>query len=267
MELFPESSKITEFEHSPAAPEYLDAIQKIIGLIKAEECEKVVLSRVKRVDLNEIRVKEALARLKFDNPNALIYLVHHPDAGTWFGATPETLVKKEKGQLSTMSLAGTKHETNKSDWSEKEKEEQLIVTDFILDRLAKAGCTDIETTGPNTIQAGQLNHLCSEINFKSENIQTVISSLHPTPAICGSPYEKSRKVISELEDESRAYYCGYLGPISNKDDLHLFVNLRCAQILDDHLRLHVGGGITANSNPEDEWNETEHKAQTLLRVL
>jgi len=267
MELFPASSEITEFEHEQPDSEYLDSIEKIIEQIKAGECEKVVLSRVKRIHIEKIRVKEVLARLKFDNPNALIYLVHHPKVGTWFGATPETLLKRDKGQLSTMSLAATKHKSDKTAWNKKEQEEQQIVTDFILKRLEKAGASNVNSTGPNTILAGQLGHLCTDINFESNDIQTVVDQLHPTPAICGLPYEKARNMISDLEIESRAYYCGYLGPISNKGDLHLFVNLRCAQVLDDHLRMHVGGGITANSNPEEEWNETELKAQTLLRVL
>ena len=267
MELFPESSKITEFEYAQPDSEYLDSIEKIIEQIKAGESQKVVLSRVKRIHIEKIRVKEILARLKFDNPNALIYLAHHPQVGTWFGATPETLLKKEKGQLSTMSLAATKHKSDERTWNKKEQEEQQIVTDFILKRLEKAKASNITSSAPKTILAGQLSHLCTDINFESDDIQTVLDQLHPTPAICGSPYEKARNMIADLEIESRGYYCGYLGPISIKGDLHLFVNLRCAQVLDDHLRIHVGSGITANSNPEDEWNETEHKAQTLLRVL
>lgn len=267
MELFPESAKSTDFEPSPAEASYLESIQSIISIIEKGECEKVVLSRVKRVDIDEIRVKEVLARLKFDNPNALVYLVHHPAVGTWFGASPETLVKKSGENLTTMSLAGTQHNSVEGDWSEKEKQEQQIVTNYILESLKNTGATNVQVNGPETVQAGELKHLCSKIEFKALDIKKVIDKLHPTPAICGSPFEQAKEVISNLERDSRAYYCGYLGPTSNKGDFHLFVNLRCAEILDDHLRMYVGGGITANSNPEDEWNETEHKAQTLLRVL
>lgn len=267
MELYPESSKVIGFPIDPPEEKYLEKIGAVLNEIKSGDCDKVVLSRVKEIYLDEIKVKEALARLKFDNLGCLVYLVHHPLVGTWIGATPETLLRQKRGHYSTMALAGTKLSKDERDWTQKEQNEQKIVSDYILEALTKAGVTAIETHGPETTTAGELSHIRTVFNFQTDDIGRVIQSLHPTPAVCGSPVGKARDIISDLETQSRGYYCGYLGPVSNKGDFHLFVNLRCAEILKDHLRLHVGGGITANSNPEDEWQETEHKAQTLLRVL
>ena len=64
----------------------------------------------------------------------------------------------------------------------------------------------------------------------------------------------------------RELYCGYLGLMDN-DNTEIFVNLRCAKIYHNKLSLYVGGGITAESNPEDEFHETEIKAETLLSVI
>jgi isochorismate synthase len=73
--------------------------------------------------------------------------------------------------------------------------------------------------------------------------------------------------IRSTEKHDRGYYTGFLGPVGLGDLIQLYVNLRCLQVFDDRLVLYIGGGITHDSIPEEEWEETEIKAETLLSVL
>jgi isochorismate synthase len=73
--------------------------------------------------------------------------------------------------------------------------------------------------------------------------------------------------LLETEKHNRSYYSGYLGPVNLDERMLLFVNLRCMQVLADKLVLYVGAGITSESVAEDEWDETEIKADTLLSVI
>ena len=81
------------------------------------------------------------------------------------------------------------------------------------------------------------------------------------------PKEAAAKFISENEAHARKYYSGFIGPVNNNQDTHLFVNLRCMEIFKGHAVLYAGAGITEDSNPEKEWLETEMKFNTLLNVI
>ena len=72
----------------------------------------------------------------------------------------------------------------------------------------------------------------------------------------------------ENEGYDREYYTGFLGPImENGASASLLVNLRCMKIVGNTARLFVGGGITLDSQPNEEWLETQNKMQTMLQVL
>lgn len=64
-----------------------------------------------------------------------------------------------------------------------------------------------------------------------------------------------------------SFYAGYLGPVNIHNRICLFVNLRCMQLLGDQAVLYAGAGVTADSVPESEWEETEIKLNTLLKVI
>ncbi|MEZ4779855.1 MAG: chorismate-binding protein, partial [Flavobacteriaceae bacterium] len=94
------------------------------------------------------------------------------------------------------------------------------------------------------------------------------SNLHPTSAICGMPSALSKKFILENENYNREFYTGYLGPILGPNEASfLFVNLRCMKLEKNKAHIFVGGGITKESNVNDEWTETQNKMQPMLQVL
>ncbi|MCC8358811.1 chorismate-binding protein [Salinimicrobium sediminilitoris] len=116
----------------------------------------------------------------------------------------------------------------------------------------------------------------------------IISALHPTPAVCGLPKEKAKAFILEEENYNREFYTGFLGELNLqknvqrsrtrrnvenlayravKKETDLYVNLRCMKIENGKAVLFVGGGITKDSVPEDEWQETVNKSETMKKVL
>jgi isochorismate synthase len=188
----------------------------------------------------------------------------------WAGVTPEVLVESSSLGFRTMSLAGTRRATQNKEWNEKEYAEQAYVTDYIKDCL-KGIVSSLEFEGPYNQKAGELIHLRTDIRGKLSSpgeIRTVLDRLHPTPAVCGTPLKQSQEFICHQETYKRRYYTGYLGVINyDTNSASLFVNLRCMSISEGVAYLYTGGGITAYSNPEEEWLETCHKQHTMLKVL
>lgn len=253
----------SEDDHKISVRAALDAIQN-------GSFEKVVISCIKHAPRKATSLETLLLRLVERYPSAFVYMLHHPQFGIWIGATPELLLHKQGQRFRTVSLAGTQPFSADGPlvWSEKLKREQHVVTDFILEKLSVCNATHVELDGPYTAQAGPLAHLKTDIRFHSNQSSTsIISALQPTPAVCGLPREQALAFILAHAKFDRRLYCGRLGlSFPSRDEIH-FVNLRCMQVFEDHFELHVGGGIVAGSTPEEEWRETELKADVLRNLL
>jgi isochorismate synthase len=255
--------------------DYLLQINHILDKIETGEFEKVVLSRVKLMNGNYIsKLSHIFSALTEAYPNAFVF-IFNAGPHLWIGATPEPFLTAVNGSMQTVSLAGTRTYTqqnlNIGAWNSKERLEQEYVTRYISKVLSKFNLVEVCLEGPYTKQAGNLVHLRTDFSFRAEELKDCLgeflNNLHPTPAVCGMPRKQSLELILDLEKHSREYYAGYLGPVGLNDRLSLFVNLRCMKVLQDNLALFIGGGITADSVPEDEWQETEMKAETLLSVI
>lgn len=269
-------------------------VQKGIDTIKAGKLKKVVLARTEKVQVHDPDPIRIFKNLLKKYSQAFVYIWFHPETGCWLGATPEALLKTERNRFKTMALAGTQLFKGKIDveWEKKEVEEQLIVTDYILDYLEKLrGITNVEISKPYSAKAGNLLHIRTDISGLLEDtgkLKELIGALHPTPAVCGIPKEKALNFILKNEDISREFYSGYLGELNMKKETRrsankknqenqqfssispttdLFVNLRCMKLKEGYARIFVGGGITKDSNAADEWMETVNKSQTMKDVL
>src|SRR5690554_3506307 len=273
--------------------QHLQLVKKGIDVIKDGQIQKVVLSRVEKVAHQVEQPIEIFKDLLQHYTTAFVYFWYHPQIGFWLGATPETLIHVEGSRFKTMALAGTQKflGTDKVVWQHKEKEEQQFVTDFIVNSL-KPFTTSLTISDVETIKAGNILHLKTSIsgilNLKNTSLKQVLLALHPTPAVCGLPKERAKEFILKQENYNREYYTGFLGELniqkkitrntnrrnvennayaSVKKVSNLFVNLRCMQILDKKACIYVGGGITTDSDPEAEWQETVAKAEVMKKVL
>lgn len=251
---------------------YQNFISQTIDTIKKGEAAKIVVSRMKEFSLSDFSVASLIERLFSAYPSAFRYIWYHHETGIWCGATPETLVDIKKSEFKTMALAGTLSYTSGAiAWRKKELEEQHFVTEAILDNL-KGIVEDVQISEVRSHRAGSLLHLCTDISGtlgkERGSLSKIAQALHPTPAVCGTPRNFARDFIIENEAYSREYYTGFIGPVADDGaSATLMVNLRCMKIENGKAFIFVGGGITADSVPEEEWMETQNKMQTMLQVL
>ncbi|MEY8759568.1 chorismate-binding protein [Chryseobacterium tongliaoense] len=247
--------------------EYLQKLEKVIEVIKENKLPKLVLSRRKIFsDFSTIDVKESFKNLCASYPNAFRYIFIN-DENAWMGAFSEVLGKfnKTTHQFETMSLAGTLPVSES--WSEKEIEEQKPVSGYIRNIL-KNYASEVEESGTYDHISRNIKHLRTDFKaeIKPEEVDKIIQELHPTPAVCGIPKDFCKENIQKFEKFPRELYAGYI-KIETEDTIYYFVNLRCAKLYRDSVHLFAGGGITAQSNPEKEWTETELKSEAVLKNL
>lgn len=252
-------------------------VKKSIDAINKGMLLKVVVSRKEKIKLQNFDCLTYFQKLTTLYPTAFAYCWYHPKVGLWMGATPEKLIATQGTFFHSMSLAGTRNVLQSDDkkWEFKEKEEQKFVTDYILENL-KSITTEVSVSSPYTIKAGNLLHIKTDIEGrlkKESNLKNVINILHPTPAVCGLPKLLAKEFILENEVSDRKYYTGFLGELNKNfstdspDSSDLYVNLRCMEIKNNTATVHVGCGITKNSIPEKEWEETVNKTQTMKMVI
>lgn len=267
-------------ETSAAVTSYTELVQLGVQQIEKGTFEKVVPSRTKMIDLPlGFDIVQSFQNLCDAYPNALISFVSSPETGSWLGATPEVLVSVEdKTTFRTVALAGTQpYHTGVNlrsvAWTQKEIEEQALVERYVISCFKKIRVREYDEHGPKTVVAGNLMHLKSDftVDMKAINFpqlgSVMLQLLHPTSAVCGMPLEPALEFLQQHEGYNRQFYAGFLGPVHVNNNINIFVNLRCMQLLDSKAILYAGAGVTIDSIPENEWNETEIKFNTLLNVI
>lgn len=253
---------------------YKQYVKKIRSAIQKGSFSKVVAARVakaqKPADFNAV---EFYTHLCEAYPSAFVSLVYTQTYGLWIGASPEILLQANAEGFTTYSLAGTRANTNwnsQTEWGKKEQQEQQIVTEYIRHAFESVAKGEARITGPETVQAGNLQHLRTTFVYDGIpyfNWQKIVENLQPTPAVAGLPKQEAIAYILKKEKSPRAFYSGYLGPVNLDEQTNLFVNLRCMKVLKNKLAVFVGCGITADSSPAREWKESKMKTQTLLGML
>jgi isochorismate synthase len=254
-------------EKSISKEDYKKSIEKIISYCNDNIIEKCILSRVIKSDFEISNYFEVFEKLSKTYSNGFKYILNHPKYGMWIGISPETLIKGNlENGFFTHALAGSKSKNENLKWSGKDYQEHKYVVDFIEKKIRENGYITKESEIKEEI-AGDIIHLNKDFNFNLDiDYLSFVKTLHPTPAIAGVPLDKSLAIIQDLEVHNRRLYCGFLGTVDSKN-CDLKVNLRCARFSAKEVQIFVGGGITNESNPNDEFKETEIKSQTLLSVI
>jgi isochorismate synthase EntC len=265
--------------HTGSAPSAWDATGHAATIAAAQagmargDLRKVVLSRTFTVPFPAAAAPALFVEALGMHPDAFVCLLNSPVHGTWIGASPERLLVAGPDRITVDSLAGTMPLTSApadpNAWGAKERDEQEVVTRMIVGTLEALGVAQVEC-GPCTVRrTSTVAHLHTTITagLGTVPLHRAATALHPTPAVCGLPTDAARAFILAHEPHSRDLYTGFWGPWNVDGRTHLFVNLRCARLLQDEACLYVGGGITPGSDAAAEWAETEHKAHTWLRPM
>jgi len=264
---------------SPEKEHFLRLVTKGIQAIEAGSLEKIVAARTKLIPIPaEFDLGKTLAKLLNRYPHSFVNFFHLPGIGTWIGASPEVLIETKGDYFHTMSLAGTQpsqgdNPLKSAAWTQKEIEEQALVSRYIVDCFKTIRLREYEEHGPKTVLAGNLLHLRSDfrVNLLTtgfSNLGSVmLGLLHPTSAVCGMPRKEALSFLRKEEGWDRNFYAGFLGPVGIEDETSIYVNLRTASLHQTHALLYAGAGVTEDSVPEKEWEETELKCEIIGKFI
>jgi menaquinone-specific isochorismate synthase len=258
------------------------AVEATLGAIAKGAVRKVVLARTRSFRLRTaIDPCAMLTRLAANEPDTYQFLIE-PVAGTAFlGASPERLFRRTGREVESEAVAGTRRrgETPERDAalaaellaSEKDRHEQGLVLNRIVERLA-ALAGDVTVAGsPRLLRLAHVQHLRSLVSATlggddpAAADAALLAALHPTPAVCGLPTEKAHGIIRACEPFDRGLYAGPVGLVGA--DTELCVAIRSALLTGRTVTAFAGAGIVAGSAAEAEWRETEHKLATFGRLV
>lgn len=255
--------------------DFIHLVEKGIRAVEEGQLNKIVPARFKKIKLNDnFDLVSSLKSLIQSYPNAFINFFHIPTVGTWIGASPEILIHTKGDEFYTISLAGTQKAQGDNPlksvaWTQKEIEEQALVSRYIVDCFKKIRLREYDEYGPKTVLAGNLLHLRSDfkVNMTATNFpqlgSVMLKLLHPTSAVCGMPREMAFDFLSKNENFDRSLFAGFIGPVNIEEETTIYVNLRTARLMQGYAILYAGAGVTEDSIPEKEWEETEMKCDII----
>jgi menaquinone-specific isochorismate synthase len=241
-----------------------DAVRRI----DAGELEKVVLARdlVARTD-DPVDVRWPLQRLAESYPTCWTFHV-----GGLFGATPEMLVRRERGLVTSRVLAGTIRRSGDDARdlalaaslarSSKDLEEHEYAVRSVAEALAPH-CTSMNVPEtPFVLHLPNVMHLATDVTGVMQDHTTSLglaAALHPSAAVGGTPTAEALALIDEIEGMDRGRYAGPVGWIDSTGDGEWGIALRCGLIDGSSVRLFAGCGVVADSDPEAELAEAQAK--------
>ncbi len=267
-------------KHSQPVEKWYSIINTALNKISKGELKKTVLSREVKLLLDKKpSLTKMLQKLSENYPGCYIFAFKN-NKSVFIGASPEKLVKISKKVLEIDALAGSvaRGKTEAEDreleefllHSEKNINEQTAVVTFIKDLLTKISA-DIRFTEEVAIRKlPNIQHLWTPITAELRNgykLFDVLKALHPTPAICGTPWNVARDNILELEEHDRGLYSGNIGWFNFDGDGEFAVGIRSALVKENEIYAYAGCGIVKGSEPQSEFEESEIKLKPILSLF
>ena len=266
-----------------AKADYLAAVERAKELIAAGDFMQVqVGQRIhKRYTESPLSLYRALRSL---NPSPYMYFYDFGDFHV-VGASPEILVRQEKTDEGTKvtirPLAGTRPrgatpEKDKATEVElindpKERAEHVMLIDLArndIGRIAKTGTVKV-TEAFAVERYSHVMHIVSNVEGILHDGMTsmdVLKATFPAGTLTGAPKVHAMELIDQLEPTKRGLYGGACGYLSYAGDMDVAIAIRTGIIKNGTLYVQAAAGVVADSVPELEWKETEHKARALLRA-
>ncbi len=262
-----------------AGPEWEAAVAETVERIQQGAVDKVVMARDVQVEaLEEIGPRWIMQRLAERYANTWTFSVDG-----LLGATPEMLVRREKGLVTSRILAGTIQRSGDDAHdlalaaslarSSKDLEEHEYAVRSVADAL-RPHCSSMNTPeSPFVLHLPNVMHLATDVAgvlADGAGSLTLAAALHPSAAVCGTPTRDAATVIGELEHMDRGRYAGPVGWMDAAGDGEWGIALRCGAL--DHtdarrITLFAGCGIVAGSDPQAELAESEAKLLPMRDAL
>jgi len=196
------------------------------------------------------------------------------------GSSPEALISKNKDMLHTVPIAGTirRGKTEEEDLKlerellsdPKEQAEHIMLVDLARNDLAKVSYPgSVDTYELMSIQKYQkVQHIVSKVKSKTPlDGYQVLKSIFPAGTLSGAPKKRAMEIIQELETESRGPYGGAVGYFAFNGDMTFAIAIRTLFGKNGTYFAQAGGGIVADSQPDDEYKETYNKLYSILKSI
>ena len=270
-------------EREFAKTDYVEAVERAKRLIEAGDFMQVQVGQriKKRFTESPLSLYRALRSL---NPSPYMYYYHMGDFHV-VGASPEILVRQETtpegNKVTIRPLAGTRPRgaTPEADLATeqelindpKERAEHVMLIDLArndIGRIAKTGTVKV-TEAFAVERYSHVMHIVSNVEGvlkEGMSSMDVLRATFPAGTLTGAPKVHAMELIDQLEPVKRGIYGGACGYLSFAGDMDVAIAIRTGIIKDETLYVQAAAGVVADSVPEMEWRETEHKARALLRA-
>ena len=276
----PVSKSKIDFTCNVSKEEYCKLVEKTKEYIVDGDIFQAVISRqfsspYEGSLINPYRV------LRTTNPSP--YMVYMKiDDDEIMSTSPETLVRLENGRLTTFPVAGSRPRglTEEEDQEleadllsdEKELSEHNMLVDLGRNDLGRISRFDsVEVTKYMMIHKySKIMHICSQVegDIKDDcDALSAIESVLPAGTLSGAPKIRACEIIEELESEERGVYGGALGYLDFTGNMDTCIAIRMAVKKDGRVYVQAGGGIVADSIPENEYQESANKAAAVMNAI
>jgi len=262
-----------------SSEEWVKRVAEAISRVATNTVDKVVLARdVIATSSSEIDVRPILRKLAKEYPSTWTFSVDG-----LVGATPELLLRLSRGMVTSRVLAGTIPKTGDDEKdlalaaslarSSKDLEEHEYAVRSVAEALDPFCSSTNVPESPFVLHLANVMHLATDVTGalveSKQHIDafSLLKSLHPSAAVCGTPRNIAFDIIDEIEGLNRGRYAGPVGWIDSSGDGELGIALRCGQITDHTIRIFAGCGIVAGSNPEKELEESNAKMVAMRSAL
>lgn len=259
--------------------EWKKRVGQVIEKIESGSIEKVVLARdLIATAKADIDARSILRSLASNYPSTWVFSV----AGL-IGATPELLLRLSRGMVTSRVLAGTIPKTGDDTKdlalagslarSSKDLEEHEFAVRSVADALEPFCSSTNVPDAPFVLHLANVMHLATDVtgalieSKKDIDVFSLLKSLHPSAAVCGTPRNKAFDVIEEIEGMNRGRYAGPVGWVDASGDGELGIALRSGQIEKNQIRIFAGCGIVSGSDPEIEVAESLAKFAAMQSAL
>jgi anthranilate synthase component 1 len=260
--------------------EFIKAVDTIKKYITRGDAIQVVLSQKMSVDFDgdPFYIYRALRSI---NPSPYMFYLNF-DGFVIFGASPEVMVKVEKGKALLRPIAGTRPRGKNAEEDEalarelladeKERAEHIMLVDLgrnDLGRVAKPGTVKVSRMMDIEMYS-HVMHIVSEVTAElPDGVDSidVIKATFPAGTVSGAPKVRAMEIIEEIEPDRRNHYAGLVGYFSYSGNFDSCIAIRTAAVVGKKLYLQAGAGIVYDSVPEREYDETIAKARAIFEAI
>ncbi|MGH8766306.1 MAG: anthranilate synthase component I [Burkholderiales bacterium] len=274
-----EAPSAVPLERSFGEPQFLAAVGRAKDYVLAGDCMQVQVSqRASRpFEAPPIELYRALRGV---NPSPYMYYFDFGDHHV-VGASPEIMVRLSGDTVTLRPIAGTRPRgaTPEADaraaeellTDPKERAEHVMLIDLGRNDVGRVATTgSVRVTEKMVIERySHVMHIVSNVEGKLApglDAIDVFRASFPAGTVSGAPKVRAMQIIDELEPVKRGIYSGAVGYLGFNGDMDVAIAIRTAVLKDGRLHVQAAAGIVADSDPQSEWQETQHKARAILRA-